>query len=127
MVLTEVGWPSQGLQRMGAIASPVNQGIFLRNFVREAKKQDIEYFIIEGFDQPWKAEFEGGVGAYWGVWDGHAPEARPAGHPGQLPELALAGRRHAGLGLPFVLWVMRAELGLVSRGRFFRRCSGRAA
>ena len=42
IVLTEVGWPSQGLQRMGAVASPVNQGIFLRNFVREAKKQDIE-------------------------------------------------------------------------------------
>ena len=71
VVLTEIGWPSQGLQRQGAVASPVNQGIFLRNFVREAKKDDIEYFIIEGFDQPWKAEFEGGVGAYWGVWDGH--------------------------------------------------------
>src|SRR5262249_10113843 len=50
VVLTEIGWPSQGLQRQGAVASPVNQGLFLRNFVREAKKQDIEYFIIEGFD-----------------------------------------------------------------------------
>jgi exo-beta-1,3-glucanase (GH17 family) len=58
IVLTEVGWPSQGLQRMGAVASPVNQGIFLRNFVREAKKNNVEYFIIEGFDQPWKAEYE---------------------------------------------------------------------
>ena len=54
---------------VGSFVTPRDET--LRNFVREAKMDDLEYFIIEGFDQPWKAEFEGGVGAYWGVWDGN--------------------------------------------------------
>lgn len=120
VVLTEIGWPSQGLQRRDAVASPVNQGLFLRNFVREAKKADIEYFIIEAFDQPWKAEFEGGVGAYWGVWDGHRV-LKPA-LQGTLVNYQnwqwLAGITMA-LGLPFVLWMLRGQLSLDSRGRLF--------
>jgi cellulose synthase/poly-beta-1,6-N-acetylglucosamine synthase-like glycosyltransferase/exo-beta-1,3-glucanase (GH17 family) len=127
IVLTEVGWPSQGLQRMRAIASPVNQGIFLRNFVREAKKSNIEYFIIEGFDQPWKAEYEGGVGAYWGVWDGHR-NLKPAlqGILVNYQNWRWLGASIAALGLPFVLWVLRAELGLVGRGRFFLALLGQS-
>ena len=120
VVLTEVGWPSQGLQRQGAVASPVNQGLFLRNFVREAKKADIEYFIIEAFDQPWKAEFEGGVGAYWGVWDGHR-ELKPAlqGVLVNYQNWRWLGGAIMFFGLPFVLWMLRGQLGLDSRGRFF--------
>lgn len=127
VVLTEVGWPSQGLQRNGAVASPVNQGLFLRNFVREAKKQDIEYFIIEGFDQPWKAEYEGGVGAYWGVWDGHR-NLKPAlqGTLVNYQNWRLLGGAILVLGLPFVLWVLRAEFGLVGRGRFFLALLGQS-
>ena len=125
VVLTEVGWPSQGLQRGGAVASPVNQGLFLRNFVREAKKNDIEYFIIESFDQPWKAEFEGGVGAYWGVWDGHR-NLKPA-LQGTLVNYEnwrwLAGATIV-FGLPFVLWMLRAQLGLARTGRFFLALMG---
>ncbi len=127
VVLTEIGWPSQGLQRSGAVASPVNQGIFLRNFVREAKKDDVEYFIIEGFDQPWKAEFEGGVGAYWGVWDGHR-ELKPAlqGILVNYQNWRWLAAAIIALGLPFVLWVLRAELGLVGRGRFFLALLGQS-
>ena len=120
VVLTEVGWPSQGLQRQGAVASPVNQGMFLRNFVREAKKADIEYFIIEAFDQPWKAEFEGGVGAYWGVWDGHR-DLKPAlqGILVNYQNWRWLAAATMFFGLPFVLWMLRGQLGLDSRGRFF--------
>ncbi|HSE74154.1 MAG TPA: cellulose synthase, partial [Dongiaceae bacterium] len=127
IVLTEVGWPSQGLQRMGAVASPVNQGIFLRNFVREAKKQDIEYFIIEGFDQPWKAEYEGGVGAYWGIWDGHR-NLKPAlqGILVNYQNWRWLAAAILVFGLPFVLWVLRPELGLVGRGRFFLALLGQS-
>ena len=125
VVLTEVGWPSQGLQRQGAVASPVNQGLFLRNFVREAKKNDIEYFIIEAFDQPWKAQFEGGVGAYWGVWDGKR-NLKPAlqGILVNYKNWRWLTAATIALGLPFVMWMLRAQLGLVGRGRFFLALMG---
>jgi exo-beta-1,3-glucanase (GH17 family)/cellulose synthase/poly-beta-1,6-N-acetylglucosamine synthase-like glycosyltransferase len=127
VLLNEVGWPSQGLQRQGAVASPVNQGLYLRNFVREAKKQHIEYFIIEGFDQPWKAEFEGGVGAYWGIWDGYR-HLKPAlqGILVNYQNWRWLAASMIALGVPFVLWVLRAELGLVGRGRFFLALLGQS-
>ena len=34
-----------------------------------AEQQRLEYFVMEAFDQPWKAAAEGKVGAYWGVYD----------------------------------------------------------
>jgi exo-beta-1,3-glucanase (GH17 family)/cellulose synthase/poly-beta-1,6-N-acetylglucosamine synthase-like glycosyltransferase len=127
VILNEVGWPSQGLQRQGAIASPVNQGLYLRNFVREAKKRHIEYFIIEGFDQPWKAEFEGGVGAYWGIWDGNR-HLKPAlqGILVNYENWRLLGAAILAFGLPFVAWMLRAELGLVGRGKFFLALLGQS-
>ncbi|MCT7000002.1 hypothetical protein, partial [Salmonella enterica] len=32
-------------------------------------RQGFNYFVIEAFDQPWKASDEGSVGAYWGVYN----------------------------------------------------------
>lgn len=69
IVLTEVGWPSNGLTRKDAQASPVDQGMFLRHFLNVASLYDLDYIIVEAFDQPWKADLEGGVGAYWGLFD----------------------------------------------------------
>ncbi len=69
IVLSEVGWPSRGRVREAAVASDANEGIFLRQFLARAKKEKYVYYIMEAFDQPWKAEFEGAVGAYWGVYD----------------------------------------------------------
>jgi len=69
IVLTETGWPSAGQTRGGAVASRVNQARFLRQFVAEAEKRDLEYFIVEAFDQPWKIALEGQPGGYWGIFD----------------------------------------------------------
>jgi cellulose synthase/poly-beta-1,6-N-acetylglucosamine synthase-like glycosyltransferase/exo-beta-1,3-glucanase (GH17 family) len=127
ILIAEVGWPSEGLTRVdkanggeGAVASPINQGIFLRKFLVEAKKYNIDYNVIEAFDEPWKINTEGGVGAYWGIWNADR-QAKPA-LEGILVNyqnwrwLALAT---IGLGLPFALWMMRGELALTRRGRFF--------
>ncbi|NBX96381.1 MAG: hypothetical protein EBQ88_06615, partial [Betaproteobacteria bacterium] len=79
VVIAEVGWPSagpdvekrvQGLINR-ASASPLEQARFLREFVASARIRDpqLDYFLMEAIDQPWKANTEGSVGAHWGVLD----------------------------------------------------------
>lgn len=69
IVITEVGWPSHGRIRQGAVATDANEAIFLRQFLARATKENYIYYLMEAFDQPWKADSEGAVGAYWGVYD----------------------------------------------------------
>ncbi|MCC6208485.1 MAG: glycosyltransferase [Gammaproteobacteria bacterium] len=69
IVLGEVGWPSKGRTRHGAVASVANEAVFLRGFLARAQKEGFTYYLMEAFDQPWKRAFEGDVGAYWGVYD----------------------------------------------------------
>jgi len=69
IVITEVGWPSDGAPAGKAIASPANQAIFLCEFIQRAEKERLNYYILEAFDQPWKVFLEGPAGAHWGVFD----------------------------------------------------------
>ena len=69
VIVGEVGWPSDGRTRGQAVASAANEALFLRRFLARADQEKIRYYVMEAFDQPWKAEGEGGVGAYWGVFD----------------------------------------------------------
>lgn len=71
IVIAEVGWPSDGRTREGAVASTSNQAMFLRRFLDRARQEGYIYYLMEAFDQPWKARYEGAVGAYWGVYDVH--------------------------------------------------------
>jgi exo-beta-1,3-glucanase (GH17 family)/cellulose synthase/poly-beta-1,6-N-acetylglucosamine synthase-like glycosyltransferase len=69
LLLSEVGWPSNGRMRGGADASPADQAIYLRKLVNTLNRRGYNYFVIEAYDQPWKASDEGSVGAYWGVFN----------------------------------------------------------
>ncbi|HSH70555.1 MAG TPA: glycosyltransferase, partial [Deferrisomatales bacterium] len=69
VLLAEVGWPSNGRTRRGSVASQSNEAIFLRRFLEVAQREKYDYYLMEAFDQPWKAGTEGSVGAYWGVYD----------------------------------------------------------
>ena len=69
VVIAEVGWPSDGRTREAAVASTSNEAMFLRRFLQRARDEGYIYYIMEAFDQPWKARYEGAVGAYWGVYD----------------------------------------------------------
>lgn len=69
ILIGEVGWPSDGRTRESAVATTANEALFLRRFLHRAKQENYQYFLMEAFDQPWKAQNEGGVGAYWGVYD----------------------------------------------------------
>ena len=68
IVIGEVGWPSSGDRIKGAQASITDQGLFIRQWLNVAAERDIDYYIMESIDQPWKEPFEGRVGAYWGMF-----------------------------------------------------------
>lgn len=69
VVVTEIGWPSNGPALDDAQASAANQAVFIRTFLQQAKAIGLDYYLIEAFDQPWKMAAEGRAGAYWGLWD----------------------------------------------------------
>ncbi|WP_460089553.1 glycosyltransferase [Pseudomonas sp. H2_D10] len=69
LLLSEVGWPSNGRMRGGNETSPADQAIYLRTLVNKLNRQGYNYFVIEAFDQPWKVSDEGSAGAYWGVFN----------------------------------------------------------
>jgi exo-beta-1,3-glucanase (GH17 family)/cellulose synthase/poly-beta-1,6-N-acetylglucosamine synthase-like glycosyltransferase len=69
IVIGEIGWPSGGDRFDGAQASPADQALFVRTFLARAQGRGLDYFLMEGVDQPWKRANEGRVGGYWGIFD----------------------------------------------------------
>ena len=69
VIFGEVGWPSDGSRLGPSQASLVNQACFVREFLQLAHRHNLDYFIMEAFDQPWKKDLEGRVGAHWGMFD----------------------------------------------------------
>ena len=69
VVVGEAGWPSEGRTRGRAVASAANEALFARGFVQLAMEKGWDYYLFEGYDQPWKNTGEGAVGAYWGLFD----------------------------------------------------------
>jgi exo-beta-1,3-glucanase (GH17 family)/cellulose synthase/poly-beta-1,6-N-acetylglucosamine synthase-like glycosyltransferase len=69
VIIAEVGWPSRGRTHESAVASEANEALFLRRFLKRAEHDQIIYYVMEAFDQPWKAIQEGDVGSYWGVYN----------------------------------------------------------
>jgi exo-beta-1,3-glucanase (GH17 family) len=72
IIIGEVGWPSAGRMRRGALPSPSNQARVLHDVIAMARQKGITANIIEAFDQPWKRQLEGTAGGHWGVFDAHA-------------------------------------------------------
>ena len=65
----EVGWPSAGRMREGALPSRANQARFLQEVMANARRDKVRVSVIEAFDQPWKRALEGTVGGHWGLFD----------------------------------------------------------
>ena len=68
ILIGESGWPSAGRQRGGAVPSVVNEAKFVRALVQLSNKNGFDYNVVEAFNQPWKSQLEGVVGANWGVY-----------------------------------------------------------
>lgn len=81
IVIAEVGWPSNGRTRRSAVASTANEAMFLRRFLERAEQEKYIYYIMEAFDQTWKKDTEGAVGAYWGVYDVYRRPKFPFAEP----------------------------------------------
>ena len=69
VVIGEVGWPSAGRMREGALPSPANQARVIADVLSRGKQERFRVNVIEAFDQPWKRALEGTVGGHWGVFD----------------------------------------------------------
>ena len=64
----ETGFPSAGREREDARPSIVSQALYLRSFADYAENNDLDYNLIEAYDQPWKRGQEGTVGGNWGFF-----------------------------------------------------------
>jgi exo-beta-1,3-glucanase (GH17 family) len=97
ILIGEVGWPSEGRMRAGALPSPANQALVLSGVVAAAKKEGWKVNLIEAFDQPWKRLLEGTVGGYWGLFSDGAeqPKFRFGAPVSNVPQWRLV----AGLGI----------------------------
>ncbi len=110
ILIGEVGWPSEGRMRAGALPSPANQALVLSGVVAAAKDGGWRVNLIEAFDQPWKRLLEGTVGGYWGLFSDAtlAPKFRFGAPVSNEPEW----RQAAGLGVGLALLVfLSARLG----------------
>jgi exo-beta-1,3-glucanase (GH17 family) len=92
----EIGWPSAGRMRDGALPSRVSQARFLHEVMALADREKFGVNLIEAFDQPWKRQREGTVGGYWGLFDaeGRAPKfawGQPVSNHPFWPGQALLG------------------------------------
>jgi exo-beta-1,3-glucanase (GH17 family) len=69
VIITETGWPNRGQSFHGAEPSEINAIRYFLNSQQWAKSDDIDIFYFSSFDESWKIDAEGDVGAYWGLWD----------------------------------------------------------
>lgn len=69
VIIGEVGWPSQGRMREGALPSPANQARVIQDVLAWAARAKVRVNVIEAYDEPWKRALEGVVGGHWGLLD----------------------------------------------------------
>ncbi len=69
VIISETGWPNIGENVQEAIPSNSNAMKYFIAVQEWAKNKNIELFYFSSFDEPWKVNQEGEVGAGWGIWD----------------------------------------------------------
>ena len=69
VIITETGWPNLGSPVGGAVPSLENAMKYFIDTYNWADEEGIEVFYFSSFDETWKIDAEGDVGAYWGLWD----------------------------------------------------------
>jgi glucan 1,3-beta-glucosidase len=114
VLIGEVGWPSAGRMREGALPSRANQARVIQDVVAAARRDNFNVNVIEAYDQPWKRALEGTVGGHWGLFNDNPRESKFAwgepvsNHPGW--------RWQAVAGIGFALLTFAAAFA-AARGR----------
>jgi glucan 1,3-beta-glucosidase len=116
IVIGEVGWPSAGRMREGALPSPANQARVLSDVLMRGKQEHFRVNVIEAFDQPWKRTLEGTVGGHWGLLTAAGREPKfswgeaVSNHP-HWPWQAAGGVALAGLAFAAAMSTQRRRAG----------------
>ena len=69
VLISETGWPDRGGAFHGAAPSREGAMRYFVDTVAWARREGIELFWFSAFDEAWKIDAEGDVGACWGLWD----------------------------------------------------------
>ncbi len=69
VIVSEAGWPDRGQSFFGAKPSYENAIRYYINSQKWSEEENIEMFYFSSFDESWKIDAEGDVGAFWGLWD----------------------------------------------------------
>ena len=69
VIISETGWPDRGTPEGGSVPSVENALKYFVDTYQWADEAGIEVFYFSSFDESWKVDAEGDVGAFWGLWD----------------------------------------------------------
>jgi glucan 1,3-beta-glucosidase len=69
IIISETGWPNAGNNFGDSVPSISNALRYFINIQNWVGEEGIDMFYFSSFDEPWKTEDEGEVGAFWGLWD----------------------------------------------------------
>lgn len=69
VIISETGWPNVGTPDRNAVPSYENALTYFINTFMWANQENVDVIYFSSFDETWKTEKEGDVGAYWGLWD----------------------------------------------------------
>ncbi|MDH5620813.1 MAG: glycosyl hydrolase family 17 protein [Gammaproteobacteria bacterium] len=69
VIISETGWPNVGTPTKGSVPSLENAIKYFIDTYQWAEQDGIEIFYFSSFDETWKVDAEGDVGAYWGLWN----------------------------------------------------------
>ncbi len=71
VLIAETGWPDRGQAVGEARPSPEHAMRYFLEAQAWARRDGVAMFHFAAFDEAWKVDAEGDVGAFWGLWDQH--------------------------------------------------------
>ncbi len=115
VLVGEAGWPSQGRMRDHALPSRINQARFFSELLTLSRQEGFRVNLFEAYDEPWKRQWEGTVGAHWGLLDGISRQLKYA--EGAAVSNFPYWKLQMGAGLAFSLATFAAALVARRGGR----------